>query len=96
MPPKMGAQGMYSVQITYVEPTNLEPHFGQLKFAHGVFLLCDIEYPQTGHLQLEGPPILCLAPPLPLPYPLLMFIAPFFAIILISYQWLCAHMRYLG
>lgn len=62
-------------QSSYVEPISLEPHFGQVKLAHGVPRLWGIEYPQLGHLQVEGPPIPCLCPPLPLPNPLPVLIA---------------------
>lgn len=84
MPPKLGTHRLCLVQIVYVEPTKLEPHFGQVKVAQGVFLVCDMECPQTGHLHIEGPPILCLAPLLPLPYPLLILSAPFFEVTSIS------------
>ena len=63
----------------HVEPTNLEPHLGQIILVHGVPRVCGTVYPHLGHLQEGGPPIPCLAPPLPLPkpLPLLIFHSPF-------------------
>ena len=63
---------------SYFEAINLEPQLGQVRLAHGVPRVCVCEYPQVGHLQLEGPPIPCLGPPLPLPYPRLT-IPPIFS-----------------
>jgi len=58
----------------HAEPTSLKPHLGQIIEAQGVPRICGTVYPHLGHLQEGGPPIPCLAPPLPLPNPLPLLI----------------------